>query len=333
MTNSAHIAVIGAGIAGLSCATALQHAGFRVSIFDKSGGPAGRMSTRRGDGWQCDHGAQYFTARDPDFRAEVGRWEQAGAAAQWYPVMRRFNADGTTSGCGTTERFVGTPRMTAPAVWLASSLALRTGLAIGALLREDAGWRLAVDGAGPLDSRYDAVVPALPAPQAAALLHGVAPLQAALAAGARMEGCWAMMLQYSAPLALGFDAAFVNRGALRWAARDSAKPGRSGSETWLLHASAEWSEARIECDAGSVAALLLAAFAELGGSAPECWSAHRWRYASTAQRHNEVCVWDGGQGLGLCGDWLNGGSVEAAWLSGRALAQRICAGWGAGGMR
>jgi len=31
------------------------------------------MSTRRGDGWQCDHGAQYFTARDPAFRVEVKR--------------------------------------------------------------------------------------------------------------------------------------------------------------------------------------------------------------------------------------------------------------------
>ena len=41
-----HIAVIGAGIAGPSPATALHHAGFQVSVFDKSRGPRGRMSTR-----------------------------------------------------------------------------------------------------------------------------------------------------------------------------------------------------------------------------------------------------------------------------------------------
>ena len=39
------------------------------------------MSTRRGDDWQCDHGAQYFTARDPRFKAEVDRWLAAGVAA------------------------------------------------------------------------------------------------------------------------------------------------------------------------------------------------------------------------------------------------------------
>lgn len=325
MSASPHIAVIGAGIAGLSCATALQHAGFQVSVFDKSGGPAGRMSTRRVDGWQCDHGAQYFTARDPDFRAELARWERAGVAEQWSPAMRRFDADGTAIGCGAAERFVGTPRMTAPAAWLASSLALRSGVTIRALQRGDPGWRLAVDGAGALDCRYDAVVLAVPAPQATPLLRDVAPLMAALAGGTKMEGCWAMMLQYPAPLALGFDAAFVNRGALRWVARDSSKPGRGGGESWLLHASADWSEAHIELDADSVAAVLLPAFAELGGTSPQRWSAHRWRFASTAQRHGEVCVWDGGLGVGMCGDWLNGGNVEAAWLSGRALAQRIMA--------
>ena len=322
----AHVAIIGAGIAGLACATALQQAGFQVSLFDKSRGPAGRMSTRRGEGWQCDHGAQYFTARDPDFRAEVARWEAAGVAGQWAAAVGAFDADGSLSACAATERFVGIPRMTAPAAWLASDLTMHTGVAISALRLEQAGWRLHGQGDWAPACHYDALVLAVPAPQAAPLLRDVAPLQAALAGAAAMESCWAMMLQYPAPLALGFEAAFVNGGALRWVARDSGKPGRSGRESWVLHASAEWSEAHVDDDAASVAADLLSAFAALGGPAPQSWSTHRWRYARAAQVRNEVCVWVDGQGLGLCGDWLNGGTVEAAWLSGRALAARIVAG-------
>lgn len=329
MTSPPHIAVIGAGIAGLSCATALQQAGFRVSVFDKGRGPGGRMSTRRGDGWQCDHGAQYFTARDPGFRAEVARWELAGVAAQWYPAVHRFDADDAGSRCRATERFVGAPGMTAPAAWLASTLALHTGMAIGALHRDDAGWRLEGLDAQPLAYRYRAVVLAVPAPQAEPLLRAVAPPQAALAGAAAMHGCWTMMLQYPAPLALDYDAAFVNRGPLRWVARDSAKPRRSGAESWVLHASAEWSDAHLECDAASIAAQLLPAFAALGGPAPQHWTAHRWRYASSTPGRADVCSWDAGLGVGMCGDWLNGGTVEAAWLSGRALARRIAAGLGA----
>jgi predicted NAD/FAD-dependent oxidoreductase len=64
-----------------------------------------------------------------------------------------------------------------------------------------------------------------------------------------MRGCWALMLRFAAPVDLPFDAAFVNQGPLRWIARNSSKPGRSGEETWLLHARAEWSEAHLEEDA------------------------------------------------------------------------------------
>ena len=323
---TSHIAIIGAGIAGLACAAGLQRAGFMVTLFDKGRRPSGRMSTRVGDGWQCDHGAQYFTARDPQFRAEVARWEAAGVAVRWNAEVGNVAADGSLGSAEATERFVGLPRMTAPVTWLAASLSVRTGVAISALRRDQAGWRLQVQGEGPLALYYDAVVLALPAPQAAPLLRDVAPLQSALAGAARMESCWAMMLQYSAPLQLGFDAAFVNCGPLRWVARDSAKPGRVGAESWILHASAEWSDAHIEHDATSVAARLLPAFAALGGAAPERWCAHRWRYARAAEKRNEGCIWVAGQGLGLCGDWLNGGTVEAAWLSGRALAERVAAG-------
>jgi len=81
-----HIAVVGAGMAGLSCATTLQQAGYRVSLFDKSRSAGGRMSTRRDGSWQWDHGAQYFTARHPAFRTELRRWQDAGVAAAW-PVQ------------------------------------------------------------------------------------------------------------------------------------------------------------------------------------------------------------------------------------------------------
>ena len=133
------------------------------------------------------------------------------------------------------------------------------------------------------------------------------------------------MLRFVAPLALDFDAAFVNHGPLRWIARDTSKPGREGMETWTLHASAEWSEAHVEDSPESVAAALIAAFCELGGAAPLVWSAQRWRYAITDSALAGGCAWDAGDGVGLCGDWINGGRVEGAWLSGHALAQRVLA--------
>ena len=41
-----HFAIIGAGIAGITCARTLVQAGHQVTVFEKSRGVGGRMSTR-----------------------------------------------------------------------------------------------------------------------------------------------------------------------------------------------------------------------------------------------------------------------------------------------
>ncbi len=325
------IAVIGAGLAGLSCAQALLQAGHTVHVFDKARGPSGRMSTRRAEDdngpWQCDHGAQYFTARDPAFRAEVARWQQAGVAALWDARLASFDGNAWSTPATPLERFVGTPRMTSPAAWLVQHLGepalAQWQTTVQRLDHSEGGWTITSAEHGLHSPRYSAVLLAVPAPQAVPLLAPVSPAGAAIAASARMRGSWAVMLRYASPVALPLEGAFINTGPLRWVARDSSKPGRTGQETWLLHASPEWSEAHIEDSAEAVTTALLAAFAALGGPAPLAATAHRWRYADTEPALTQGSWWDAQMRLGLCGDWLHGGKVEGAWLSGRALAHQV----------
>ncbi|MBP6599410.1 MAG: NAD(P)-binding protein [Giesbergeria sp.] len=335
-----NIAIVGAGLAGLSCAQALSAGGQRVDVFEKSRGASGRMSTRRGDDagqpWQCDHGAQYFTASDAAFRAEVARWQQAGAAALWSGQIASFDGQRWSTPSTDTERFVGTPRMTAPAACMVqswgASAQLHLQTTVNRVQRGEGGWTLTSAEHGQHPTRYDALVLAVPAPQVLPLLVDASPTGHAIAASVRMRGSWALMLRCAARIDLPFDAAFVNAGPLRWLARDSSKPGRNGSEageTWLLHAEAEWSEAHLEDDPASITAALLEAFVALGGSAEGITStAHRWRYAdtdpaSTPASGNPQSWWDAQARLGLCGDWLHGGKVQGAWLSGQHVARRV----------
>ena len=67
----------------------------------------------------------------------------------------------------------------------------------------------------------------------------------------------------------------------------------------------------------------LAAAAELGLDAPQAWTAHRWRYADTAPGVAPPMAWHAKLALGLCGDWMNEGKVEGAWLSGQELARTM----------
>ena len=76
------VAVIGAGISGLISARTLHELGLDVTVFEKSPGLGGRTATRRADpGQSFDHGAQYFTARDPQFIRHVEAWIEAAREA------------------------------------------------------------------------------------------------------------------------------------------------------------------------------------------------------------------------------------------------------------
>ncbi|WP_426800895.1 NAD(P)/FAD-dependent oxidoreductase [Xanthomonas campestris] len=324
------VAVIGAGLAGLRCASVLQAAGYAVTVFEQAPAPGGRMRALAGQQWHCDHGAQYFTARDPDFMSAVGAWIATDCAAPW--PARLASWDGTTlqPSLGTLHRFVGVPDMAAPALALAVGLDLRTETRIDTVQRTEPGWTLR--GAGlPEAVHTELLVLALPAPQAAALLETAASDLARVAARVLMQPAWAVMARFTAPVEAGYDGLFVNAGPLRWIARNSSKPGRVGAETWLLHATAAWSHAHRDARPAQVIDQLLPELQELGLPVPLACEAFFWEAASTeSPAVADACVWDAASAAGLCGDWLAGGKVEGAWCSGTALAQRICA-YDAGG--
>ena len=62
-----NIAIIGAGIAGISLANLLQKK-VNLTVFEKSRGVGGRMATRRAAPYQFNHGAQYFKIANKAFK-------------------------------------------------------------------------------------------------------------------------------------------------------------------------------------------------------------------------------------------------------------------------
>ncbi|AYO96224.1 NAD(P)-binding protein [Xanthomonas campestris pv. zingibericola] len=319
------IAVIGAGLAGLACAQQLQMEGHAVTVFDQAQTPGGRMRHYSAEQWQCDHGAQYFTARDPAFAAVVDAWIDAGIAAPWQARIASWDGTQLRRSQHALMRYVGVPEMTAPARTLAAQLDVRLSAEVRALRRSRQGWRLSVSQAAA-EHLFDTVLLAVPAPSAAGLLAQAAPALATIAEQVRMQPAWAVMAHFDAPIDPGYDALFVNAGALRWVARNSSKPARAGAETWLAHATAEWSQAQCDAMPGHVSASLVPELAALGLPVPQSCDAFFWKVASSDPALQLGCVWDAQLGLGMCGDWLAGGKVEGAWQSAMALARRVSAG-------
>lgn len=296
------IAIIGAGIAGLSAATRLAAQGHAVTIFEKARGPGGRLASRRTSEGPIDIGAQYFTARDPRFQSALEQWRAAGVVATWGEKLLSLGKSPSDESQwqrlrDDSTRYVASPRMSALSRHLSEQLpahaSLHSETRITRLIADDdtapgKRWRLE-DSDSAQHGPFDHVVISAPAPQARALLStagtdaqgaalaedSLAPALSEALAQVEMAPTWTLMATLETPLpALGGDADWqgllVSRGddgPLRCVMRQHSRPGRQAPmharETLSLLATAGWSRANLEKSPQEVATLLWQAFEAL----------------------------------------------------------------------
>jgi predicted NAD/FAD-dependent oxidoreductase len=185
-------------------------------------------------------------------------------------------------------------------------------------------WRL-VGAAGEDFGDFDWVISTAPAEQSAALMPEPFACKADLA-GARMQGCYSLMLGYASLPDTGWDAACVGGGPLAWMAMNHSKPGRPAAPSLLCQSRNDWAETHMEDDPETVRAALLEAVHELVGSAtaqPGVISLHRWRFAKVETASAAPFLLDAGARLAAAGDWCGAGRVEAAFDSAEALADAL----------
>ena len=310
------VAIVGAGIAGLSAARALKDRGHHVVVHERSSMAGGRAGTRviraiemprgmTGSTVAFDHGAQYFTVRDDRFSEIAAEWERDRVIAKWTGRIVSFDGEGWEDVEEGTSRYVGTPGMSAIATALAESIDIQYGRKIESL--------------DELLATSDRVIVAIPAPQAATLVAAVAPLAAA-ASRVRMMPSWTVAAAFEERVSARFDAAFVNGSPLGWIARNTSKPKRDWKvDTWVLQATTSWSAAHLDDRSDDVGAFLMEAFDDLiPAGLPRAFYAtvHRWRYAAAEPPLASGAIHDEPSRITLCGDWCLGSRIEDAFLSG-----------------
>nr|WP_296750589.1 FAD-dependent oxidoreductase [Thioalkalivibrio sp.] len=304
------IAIIGAGMAGLSAANRLREAGVDCTVFEKSRGLGGRMATRRVGALHFDHGAQYFTARGMRLQSRLAQWQADGSVAEWLP-----------------GKWVGTPGMTAPARSLAEGLQVIREYRVTGLVGGPGHWRLVSDTASTSAlgrESFNAVIMAIPAPQIG-LLAASAGVRFVELERVRYAPCLTLMLAFDGATGLREPSLSPRDGPVAWIARDHTKPGRASAvETLVVHATPAWSREHVDDAAESTAdALLRALRSHIGDAEPAFRMVHRWLYARVEQTAEAPFLWDPVQLVGACGDWAGGPRVECAFESGEAMATTL----------
>lgn len=334
--------VIGAGVSGLSAAQRLREAGIGVIVLEKSRGLGGRSATRRmriADGIEVpvDHGAQFFTARDPRFTEQVSSWENSGICFPWVddfeiwshgrlqPADQQFHV--TRYACPSGMNTIGRN--------LSEGLDVRREFQVSSVSLAGGLWKLSPDASSDHTPIFaEEIFISAPVPQALALVGSfLSPEQRRVADGISFSPCIAVMARYNEdqahPSWKGIQVRDPN-SKLSWVGWDSSRRGAgTPGRIAVLHGSADFSSRWLAAsreELQSTGGELLEEAARVIGAwiaNPLEITVHRWRYAHA----NGVGVPDGflrapgNPRLYLIGDGLNGGRVEGAWLSGHLAVE------------
>lgn len=310
-----NITVVGAGLSGLIAARELATQGHSVVVVDKGRGVGGRLATRRIGDAVFDHGAQFFTVRDPRFQAIVDGWLADGVVRVW------------CHGFGTEQdgfpRYVGTAGMTSIAKHLAANLDVRTSsLVFSVLPAANGGWTITLDTGETFAS--DAVILTAPIPQSFgfAFTGGVEfPEELRTIDYDRTLG---LLVALDGPSAIPSPGALQNPDDVFSFIGDNQAKGISPVPAVTFHANPQWSANHWDTPHDEAERLLREAAGHyLGGSAIIASNFKRWRFA-TPQRNWPDRVWTNDAGnMIVAGDAFAGPRVEGATLSGLAAAAAL----------
>jgi predicted NAD/FAD-dependent oxidoreductase len=320
------IAIIGAGLSGLTAATLLQN-NATVTVFEKSRGVSGRMSTRRAEPFQFDHGAQFFTAKTDAFNDFIRPMMEQGVIQRWDARLVEFDNRQLSASYHWGEHcphYVGSPSMSAVAKYLSRTLTVNLGVRVASVTREQAQWHL-MDDQGNSLGRYDWLISAAPVQQAVDLLPESFAFYPQMKS-VEMKACFSLMLGFEHPLAVDFDAAFVKGEDISWISVNSSKPNRNEAFCLLVNSTNQWAEEHIDDDRDDVVHYLCEQVSAIIGH-DVTRASHKaiqgWRYANIEEQANEPYYIDANQQLAVCGDWCIEGRVEAAFISGFQLANQL----------
>ena len=309
--------VIGGGISGLIIATILQRNHIKVTVLDKGRGIGGRLATRRIKAGVFDYGAQYFSAKSPQFQQWVDEWLENKVITQW---CQKFAAKDSPK-----PRYRGIVSNRSLAKYLAQNLDVHTSTRVTKLQFQNARWFVQAENGSSFEGDFLIMTP--PVPQSLALLDSsqitiAAEIKTALQK-ITYHQCIAVLALLEQPSKIPAPGGIAcDNEPLVWIA-DNYQKGISPHYGVTLHATPQFSQQYRESDDETIAKLLFdAASAWIDDSVIE-YQVHRWRYSLPATFYPQPYCALEELSLVMAGDAFVAPKIEGAALSAMAAAEHI----------
>ncbi|OUX37363.1 MAG: hypothetical protein CBE26_03450 [Kiritimatiellaceae bacterium TMED266] len=311
------VLIIGAGIAGLMCATRLQENGADVQLIDKGRNYGGRMATRQFDGATFDHGAQFFTVREHMFQHYVDQWDASGVIDVWFDTL--------SGGDSRHPRWYAPKGMNSLPRHIAQSLTTDLSTKATRIHRIENEWVVCCEN--EISYRAKQLVVTTPAPQTLELFKQSnidlpsqlrSPLE-----DVRYEKGLAMLLRLSSPSQLPAPGCKqFNHPSVAWIADNQIK-GISNQPALTVHTTAMFASNIWDEPTENKISLVTDELAHLVKLSVKSAQVHRWGYTMPVNPISERSLTCPDLQLTIAGDALGGPRVEGSACSGLSAAEQI----------
>lgn len=334
------IAIIGAGVAGLTAGRELMNAGHEVVVFEKSRGFGGRLATRyagKNNATKLDHGLPYIELTSPELEPLIKELGEKGIIEPWVGPFARYTSGGEQEELRPTKkRFIAPGGMNKVAQYLGRFVDVRTETKVGGLThigedrRRKRSWMLNLTS-GATESA-DAVIIATPSKQAYAVLNTTVDEVATLKIIREIDE-----VEYhpSFSLLAGYGDTKVPEWAMMECedhpviesiTNEATKRDTEQEASYVIHTTAEFAERHKDTDHQKIEESILDALSDIMGgwaAIPQWSQLHYWKYSRVKNPlpypFMEVVGHDAP--IAVIGGYMNGDTFEAAYLSGKAIGK------------
>ncbi|MGK7933830.1 MAG: NAD(P)/FAD-dependent oxidoreductase [Microcystaceae cyanobacterium] len=334
------VAIIGAGLAGLTCASVLQQQGYKVVILEKSRGVGGRLATRRVEQTCVDHGLSYFFKQGNFTQQLIKQLTENKVINSFRPKRYQFNQ--TLAAIPSQPYYYAPKGMTAIAKDLADALTIwRQYRVMNLIPNQDNLWYITCETPPnqPNTLLAKSLVSAIPAPQLYLLLNSshLTQLSSSFLETLNQvtyDPCLTVMAGYdnlNLSDLMWEQVQILSDSNIAWIGLESVKRDTQNQSVFVLHSTPNYAEKFLDSsDLKPIGkSLLNEAEKHLPLSLKDLawYQVHRWRYAIPRHFLPISCL-ETNHPLPLvaCGDWCAGKiKTHSSWHLEKAIASGLAA--------
>ncbi len=335
------IGIIGAGLAGLTAGRLLAKSGHEVTIIEKSKGYGGRMATRYAGkdlNTKLDHGLSYFEAKSPEFQSFVVELLDQGLVKRWGDKISFYDGENLYAKSPNLENnvsFAATKGMNSIGKYLSRWVDVKTETLAGGLTHigpnrsRKRSWMINLTASNTFEA--DAVILALPAPQAYGILQTATDEVQALKIIREIDEvayspCYSLMLGYGDKEIPEWEGIQCQNSPIQFISNEGSKKASKQECSLVVQATPGYTRSVYKQKEEVITKQLLDHLSSIAGSwsaAPEWSQLHYWRYSRAekilGRSFMELDFEDAP--LALIGDYFQGNTVDDAYRSGYLLAK------------